>query len=68
LNTFFPFAEMDVTETQFALPIPSMLSKATVERVADRVSEKLNFKIGEPLEPVVDRLGGETKNWMALPR
>ncbi|MCJ2115480.1 hypothetical protein MKK65_02515 [Methylobacterium sp. J-001] len=39
-------------------PIPTRLLKAKVHSLAEDAAARLKFKAGDPLEPVVVRLGG----------
>jgi len=50
-----------VNETQYMDPIPSRLNKASVEQIASFVAKKLDFSIGDPIEPIVEELGGKIK-------
>jgi Zn-dependent peptidase ImmA (M78 family) len=50
-----------MTDTQYASPLPTRLNKATVEKVASFIADKLEFGIGDPIELLVEKLGGEIK-------
>lgn len=39
-------------------PKPTFWDKNSVENIASVIAEKLNFSIGDPIEPVVSKLGG----------
>ncbi|MEH2508588.1 Zn-dependent peptidase ImmA (M78 family) [Bradyrhizobium sp. AZCC 1578] len=45
----------------YSAPIECGLSKAAVDSVAASVAEHLNYKPGQDLEPVVERLGGKIR-------
>jgi hypothetical protein len=45
----------------YSAPIECGLSKAAVDDIAANVAEHLNYKPGQELEPVVERLGGKIR-------
>lgn len=45
----------------FLPPIPTNWNKASVEHVASLVAAKLEFAVGDAVEPLVSRLGGRIK-------
>ena len=45
----------------FISPNPCNWNKATVEKIASIVAEKLEFGIGDPVEHIVEKLGGTIK-------
>jgi hypothetical protein len=40
-------------------PVPSDLSRASIEKIAAKAAEVFGLSAGDPLEPVVERLGGK---------
>ena len=48
-----------MAEANLRPPEPSWLSKAAVEEFASRVAAALGVSPGDPLEPVIERLGGK---------
>ncbi len=51
----------DMNTLNYEDPIPSRMSKLTVEGIAAFVSDKLDFGIGDPIEECIGKLGGQIK-------
>ncbi len=48
-----------VEETPYVAPNPCNLRKSDVEKVAENVATRTGFKPGQPVEPIVKKLGGK---------
>lgn len=46
-------------DTGHSSPVPTGLSKTTVDALASELGKRFNFKYGAPIEDLVDTLGGE---------
>lgn len=55
-----------MTGVSYKLPIPANATKESVHTFAEEVAEKLSFAPGDPIEPLVNRLGGQIEYKNAL--
>jgi Zn-dependent peptidase ImmA (M78 family) len=55
-----------MTSSPYKLPVPTNATKERVHAFAEEVAEKLSFAPGDPIEPLVSRLGGQIEYKNAL--
>jgi predicted transcriptional regulator len=57
---------LEMISPSYKLPIPTNATKDRVHAFAEEVAEKLSFAPGDPIEPLVNRIGGQIEYKNAL--